>query len=1040
MTPEQFHLFAAPLPEPMLLLTGSGLLLAGNRAVEKRLGYPPSDLVGKNLADVVADPSEEVAHYLRSCSRSRSLVLGSLQIAGQGGGVSCRAEGALMRPHEAGREAILMLRLTHKGSAVGRFVALNQRIEELGKEVQRRKLAEEEARQLGEKLRVTLYGIGDAVITTDLEGRVTMMNPVAEGLTGWTQDEAVGQPLMAVFNIVNETSREVVESPSCRALREGVIVGLANHTLLISKDGTERPIADSAAPIRDKNGNVVGVVLVFRDYSERRDAERALQEKEKLLAESQRISHVGSWVFSRSGEITWSDETYRIYGLLPGTTAPTSEEFLRLIHPEDRQAMQAWITACLAGEQPKDLEFRCLRPDGTIRFLNGRGELAQEAVTGLSLLTGTVQDVTERKQVEATLRATEQQFRLWIDGVKDHAIFLLDGDGNIATWNTGAQRIYGYTAEEILGRHRSQFFTVADIAKGEPQRELEEAIRRGQFAEEGWRVRKGGSLFWANGSITPIYDDHQQLQGFVKIARDLTERKRAEEAIRKAEESLRLKDRAIQAVSQGILITDPTLSDNPIIFASPGFEAMTGYSSTEIVGRNCRFLWGTDTDPATVRTIREAIQNGRECSVEILNYRKDGSKFWNALFMTPVRNDEGKLTNFVGVQADVTERRKLEQTISHSQKMETVGQLAGGIAHDFNNLLTVILGDCEFLERDATLTKENMELAKEIHRTADQAASLTRQLLAFSRKQILKPKVLDLNKVIVECGRMLGRLLGEDVALKTHLTSRLRPVRLDAGQFEQVLVNLAVNARDAMPHGGNLIIETANIELEGRMLASQPDLKPGPHVTVTVRDSGQGMSEGTLARLFEPFFTTKPLGKGTGLGLATVFGIIKQSGGQITVSSEVGVGSTFTLFFPQAQEASTEVPQSVVKPRSAQGTETILVVEDDENVRKLTCRILRSHGYHVLEAGNGTEALEVIIRPATHIQLVLTDVVMPEMNGRQLAEQLAKNYPEVKVLFLSGYTDDTILRQGVSMHETAFIQKPFSQGALAQKVRELLDG
>ena len=355
MTPEQFHLFADPLPEPMLLLTGSGLLLAGNRAVEKRLGYSPSDLVGKNLADVVADPPEEVTHYLRSCSRSRSLVLGSLQMAGQGGGISCRAEGALLRPHEAGREAILMFRLTPKESSVGRFVALNQRIEELGKEVQRRKFAEEEARQLSEKLRVTLYGIGDAVITTDLEGRVTMMNPVAEGLTGWTQVEAVGQPLMAVFNIVNEMSREVVESPSGRALRDGVIVGLANHTLLISKDGTERPIADSAAPIRDANGNVVGVVLVFRDYSERRDAERALQEKEKLLAESQRISHVGSWVYSRSGQITWSDETYRIYGLLPGTTAPTSEEFLRLIHPEDRPAMQAWNYRLFFGRTAKRL-------------------------------------------------------------------------------------------------------------------------------------------------------------------------------------------------------------------------------------------------------------------------------------------------------------------------------------------------------------------------------------------------------------------------------------------------------------------------------------------------------------------------------------------------------------------------------------------------------------------------------------------------------------------------------------------------------------
>jgi nitrogen-specific signal transduction histidine kinase len=395
----------------------------------------------------------------------------------------------------------------------------------------------------------------------------------------------------------------------------------------------------------------------------------------------------------------------------------------------------------------------------------------------------------------------------------------------------------------------------------------------------------------------------------------------------------------------------------------------------------------------------------------------------------------------------VTERRRAEEALRHSeeqlrqsQKMEAIGRLAGGVAHDFNNLLTVILSYSDVVLADSGHGSHFHEEVSEIRKAGERAAGLTRQLLAFSRRQVLQPKIIDINSVILDLDKMLQRIIGEDIDLMTQLSPDLGKIEADPGQIEQVLMNLAVNARDAMPEGGQITIETANVELSEGYAQLHMAVRPGPHVMLAVSDTGTGMSAETQARIFEPFFTTKPEGKGTGLGLSTIYGIIKQSGGNIWVYSELGKGTTFKIYLPRVR-GSAVAPERVVVPRSlSAASETVLVVEDDDSVRRLSTTILRKHGYNIIEARSGVEALNIFQEHAGDLHLVITDVVMPQMGGRELALRLQKSHPDLKVLYVSGYTDEAIVRHGILHPGTLFLQKPFTPQSLIHKVREVLDG
>jgi len=445
-------------------------------------------------------------------------------------------------------------------------------------------------------------------------------------------------------------------------------------------------------------------------------------------------------------------------------------------------------------------------------------------------------------------------------------------------------------------------------------------------------------------------------------------------------------------------------------------------------------------DPAERQRLldRDSYTEREYDEVEATWKRKDGRRLTVQLSVRAVRDGTGGVEYYETFVRDATEQRRLEGQLLQAQKMEAVGRLAGGVAHDFNNLLTVILSYSDLLLEDLPLDIPDREDVEEIRKAAIAASALTRQLLAFSRQQVLEPRVLDVNTVVASTEKLLTRLLGEDVSLTTSLAVALGAVKVDPGQLEQIIMNLAVNARDAMPRGGRLSIETGNVEMDEGYVSGHPLARPGHYVMLAVSDTGIGMDAATQARIFEPFFTTKEAGKGTGLGLATVYGIVRQSGGFIWVYSEPGHGTSFKIYLPRVDESvSPAVPAA---PQVVGGSETVLVVEDVAAVRAVTRQMLERQGYRVLEASNGATALSLAQQHQSGIHLLVTDVVMPEVSGRELADQLVQLRPDMKVLFMSGYTDDAIVRHGILQEGIAYLQKPFTPDTLARKVRVVLDG
>jgi two-component system, cell cycle sensor histidine kinase and response regulator CckA len=472
---------------------------------------------------------------------------------------------------------------------------------------------------------------------------------------------------------------------------------------------------------------------------------------------------------------------------------------------------------------------------------------------------------------------------------------------------------------------------------------------------------------------------------------------------------------------------------------------LTGYSEREIVGHSARLFYGSDEEFERVGRALYAPTKREGCtSVEALFRRKDGAAI-SVVLTTALIDQRDQGAGFVVTVQDITARKRneaenarLQEQLQQAMKMEAVGRLAGGVAHDFNNLLTSIMGNAELAQIDIEPDSVLAERLQEITRAAQSAATLTHQLLAFSRRQIIEPRVLDLNELVRRLNKMLGRLIGDDVQLATVLSEELGSVRVDPGQFEQVLVNLSVNARDAMPDGGRLIIETSNVDLDAEYCAAHAETPPGRYVLLAVSDTGQGMSPEVQRRIFEPFFTTKPQGKGTGLGLATIFGIVKQAGGAIEVYSEPGLGTTFKIYLPRAEQAPEALATEPQPDIPVGGSETILLAEDSERVLTFAQALLSKLGYKVLFAGSGIAALDAAIQYSGPIDLLITDVVMPSMNGRELATKLAKVHPETRVLFTSGYAEDVIVHHGVLDKDIDFISKPYSLRSLAAKVRAVL--
>src|SRR5213593_4246443 len=627
-------------------------------------------------------------------------------------------------------------------------------------------------------------------------------------------------------------------------------------------------------------------------------------------------------------------------------------------------------------------------------------------------------------------QAAPELFHALVEHSSD-AVALLDETGAITYVSQAATRLLGYGVPELTGTNALGFLHPDDLA-------LTERLCRQLLDQPGTPIRtelrarhKDGSYHLVEAVAVNRLDD-PAVGAVVANWRDITERLRAEQALRNSEQSYRS---LVDGVRDVIFALSP---GGEVTSLNPAFEEMTGFPPAEWVGRPFEAFVHPGDVPLALDLFGRVLGGEPRPTIPFRILTKGGS-YRVAEFSASAQVRDGRLAGILGIGRDVTERLGLEQQLRQAQKMEAVGRLAGGIAHDFNNILTAITGHADLLLEDLGHHDPRRADVDEIRRSAERAAGLTRQLLAFSRQQVLQPKVVDLNALVLDLDKLLRRLIGEDVELATVLDPALGRVTADPGQLEQVIVNLAVNARDAMPQGGKLTLETRNIDLDSSYTLEHSLVKPGPYVQLTVSDSGIGMDEETQAHAFEPFFTTKPRGQGTGLGLAMVYGTVKQSGGFIWVYSEPGHGATFKIYLPRVDtptEAAT-LPAPTVQP--ARGSETVLLAEDEPAVRAIAQQALERHGYTVLAAPSGAAALALAAQHAATIDLLLTDVVMPGMSGRDLADRLTAQRPGIRVLYISGYTDNAIVRHGMLEPGLAYLQKPFRPHALVRKVREVLD-
>src|SRR6187431_367907 len=747
-----------------------------------------------------------------------------------------------------------------------------------------------------------------------------------------------------------------------------------------------------------------------------------MSESDERLLQAVRAGCIGIFDHDHATDVIyWSAELREFYGFTPDE-AVTMDAIVAQCFPDDAARVLAAVIRAHSpdGDGSFDVEHRINSRRGELRWLltrsttlfEGSGSERRPVRT-----IGAVQDVTDRHHASAQLRILDTVIRS-----SSRAVAIADPSGQLTFANEAFVRFWGHEhGQDVLARSLFDFW---EPLEG-PGEAIAEIFRKGTWHTEAVGRRRNGETFDVAVVAEAVNDARGQLAQVLVTCTDITASKRAQQA-------LHLKDQAIATSLVALAMSD---ASGRIVYANPAFLKLWGYSSDdEVLGRSPLEF----ADEQKVPKILASVRAHGSWVGDLAGKHRAGTLMQLRLSVHSISDPSGQLVNMVASFVDVTEQKRLEAQLLHAQRMESVGRLAGGVAHDFNNLLTVILGGIELTRQELGSTHPAQEYLTEAEEAADSAGTLTKQLLAFSRKQIIAPKVLNLNEVIARVERMAQRLLGEDVLLRTLCAPDLGFVRFDPGQVEQIIVNLAVNARDAMPGGGRLTLETSNVRLDERYVDTHPSVELGDYVLLAVSDSGTGMSEDARAHLFEPFFTTKGPGKGTGLGLAMVYGAVQQNGGRIEVYSEPEHGTTFKIYLPRVASAEREV-RVPDRPSPRSGGEMILLVEDDDRVRGFAATVLERFGYEVHAFSAPAQALAALPELRPPPDLLVTDVVMPGMNGRTLAERIASLLPEVKVLFVSGYTENVIVHHGVLKEAIEFLAKPYSVDQLARRVREVLD-
>jgi len=853
--------------------------------------------------------------------------------------------------------------------------------------------------------------------------RIDFVSDFVEAMLGYSVEEWLSTPNFWL-TIVHPDDKEAAARCAAASFTSGKSETMEFRWL--ARDGHAVWVQSTWVVIKDDEGRSIGLRGVNTDTSERKRAEEELRFQKTLLESQSEASIDGILVVSGDSKIlSFNQRFVELWGV--------SEMVLR--EGSDENALQSIVHKV---KNPKEflegIEYLYNHPEENIQdeiqLNDGRtfDRYSAPIKSAEGEYYGRIwffHDITERKHAENALRESEERYRDLVENAQD-IIYSHDLQGNYTSSNSAGEEITGYSLEESLKLNLQQTIAPEYLEKA---REMLARKLAGEdiTAYEMELIAKDGHRVPIEVNTRLVMQDGIPV-GVNGIARDITERKAAEAELRRLAA-------AVEQTADSIVITDPR---GTIEYVNPAFERITGYSRQEALGQNPRILKSRQNDPAIYQDLWKTILGGGVWTGQLVNRKKDGTEFNERVTISAVHDEAGKIVNFIAVKQDTTAQVKLEEQLRQSQKLEAIGQLAGGVAHDFNNLLTVIGGYSSILLSKLPPDSPYLSSVEEIKKAGDRAGALTRQLLAFSRKQILQPKILDLNAVVTDLGKMVRRLIGEDIDLLTKTSSAVGKVRADPGQLEQVLINLIVNARDAMPTGGKLTIQTSNVTLS-RELAHRHDLQPGAYVMLAVSDNGCGMDAALQARIFDPFFTTKASGKGTGLGLATVYGIVKQSGGNISVYSEPGKGTTFKIYLPRVdQDAETAEGEAELQVIPS-GSETVLIVEDEDQVRAILKQVLEDQGYQVLAAANGAEALAISENLDLAINLMITDVVMPHMSGRELAERMKELRPDLPVLFMSGYTDDAMVHHGLLDEKLNFIQKPFDSAGVARKVREVLD-
>ncbi|MCK6447172.1 MAG: PAS domain S-box protein [Planctomycetes bacterium] len=865
-------------------------------------------------------------------------------------------------------------------------------------------------------LRAISASTSDAIFAKDREGRYTFVNAAAARFLGREPSAILGVDDRA---LLDEASAEVIHAHD-RFVRESGESSTREERLLIA--GVPHMFLATKSPLRDREGRVVGIVGISRDVTERVAAEDRLRASHLLLRTLIDHAEAVIWIKDLAGRFrTVNRRCVQLLG--HDEAAIVGRSVSELFGSAEADQYAANDRLVIESGVAQSFE-ETVKIGGVVRtFLSIKFPLRDDAGR-IESLGAICTEITERIESERKLRESEELYHRLVD-VLPNAVFLNRG-GRIAVCNRAFVELCAApTPDDVIGLPVLELFP--------PEYHAVIKARIAAMMESGRSVepreyhlrRRDGRLVPVSIVATPVVE--RSGTTILVVVHDLTERERSLELLRAV----------MGSVTDSIIAIDTA---GTIRTVNPSVERMFGYSPAELIGADARTLMPDALSGRNAEFLAllqdEHSQEFLAKSHDVRVRRRDGSEFDAELFVTSF--SWNGLRHFTGVVRDVTQRKQLENELLHAQRMEAVGRLAGGVAHDFNNLLTVILGYCELI--DPSGPAADVERSRTVIRNAcERARRLTAQLLAFSRKAIVAPRIVDLNEVVRDSEQLLRRLIGEDIDVQVELAPNACVIRADVGQLEQVLLNLAVNARDAMPRGGTLRMLTRHRDVLANDAGNDSAVAPGRHVELEVTDTGCGIEPDALPRVFEPFFTTKNVGEGTGLGLSVVQGAIEQAGGHVRVQSSVGVGTTFFLLFPAVEGTSEKSSEPAPKAAST-GTESILLVEDEPDVRRVVVRALTDRGYTVTDVGTPRAALELMESRSIAIDLLVTDVVMPGMDGPELAEALRRRLPALRVIFVSGYTDDTVLRRGVDTASVRFLHKPFTREALARKVREALDG